>query len=401
MPEYGAREHGFDADGIRSPHPITKEDLVAPISRVWRGSPESAGDSSSGPNAAPASPAMSGVGWHSEGDAPGGGTSSVGGSHGPPAALGRGWRTNGGPQLGPPALPSPGPGGSLPGGTTPITPVAPGTPAMPGGSPLSAVAQGGVSPGQLGQTFMSGLTTGQPAGASAQALTGGAIEATPPPQAPPSLTPPVAPSIPMANGESFATASSSMDIASMTGGPPASSTGGSVPVAPAVMTGGSWSAPAAPVGSGSSVSVGPLPAYGSDLRPPVTAPPAMPSIPASASGAPVAPSASSSPSAGGPLVSPVERAASGATGGPTGANSSTMAGASAVSATAGATAGAVSTKAVRAATTTAPRRGGRPAGATSLVGDRAARRRHHSAGHRPCRWMDSIPRQAALLRDRP
>ncbi|WP_232066661.1 DUF5631 domain-containing protein [Mycobacterium parmense] len=111
------------------------------------------------------------------------------------------------------------------------------------------------------------------------------------------------------------------------------------------MTGGSWSAPSAPVVSGASVPTGPLPAYGSDLRPPIVAAPATPSIPtAPVSGSPVAPSPGSSPSAGGPVVSPVERATPGAGPGQAGAGSATTAGASALSATAGATAGAASAR---------------------------------------------------------
>jgi hypothetical protein len=89
-----------------------------------------------------------------------------------------------------------------------------------------------------------------------------------------------------------------------------------------------------------------LPAYGSDLRPPVVAAPAMPTVPSvPVSGAPVAPSASTSPSAGGPLVSPVERAASVAAAGKAGVSGSAMAGSSALSATTGAAAGAAAGRA--------------------------------------------------------
>lgn len=70
----------------------------------------------------------------------------------------------------------------------------------------------------------------------------------------------------------------------------------------------------------------------------------MPSAPAGpVSGAPVAPSPASSPSAGGPLVSPVERT-SGAAAGQAGVGSSAMASASAASAATGATAGAASAR---------------------------------------------------------
>lgn len=196
---------------------------------------------------------------------------------------------------------------------------------------------------------MSGMTTGQPAGAGAQSLASGAMQAmgagsAPPPQASPPLAPPVAPSIPMAVAESVTPASHPV-AAATSSSPLASSAGGGVPVAPAVMTGGSWSAPAAPVVGGPAAPTGPLPAYGSDLRPPVVAPPTMASAPiAPVSGAPVAP-APSSPSAGGPMVSPVERTASPTAAGQAGAGSSALAGESAASAAAGATTGAVSSRA--------------------------------------------------------
>ncbi|TVS83329.1 Tat (twin-arginine translocation) pathway signal sequence containing protein [Mycobacterium helveticum] len=217
------------------------------------------------------------------------------------------------------------------------------------GAPPSASLGQGLSPNSLGQSFATGMATGQPASAGAQSLSSGAMQAmgtgsAPPPQASPPLAPPVTPSIPVVGGESFTPAGSPIDAAT-TSSPLAPTTGGGVPVAPAVMTGGSWSAPAAPVAGGPVAPVGPLPAYGSDLRPPVVAPPAMASAPtAPVPGAPVAPSAPSSPSAGGAMVSPVERAASPTAAGQAGPSSSTLAGAS-VSAATGATAGAVSSRA--------------------------------------------------------
>ncbi|KCK19030.1 DUF5631 domain-containing protein, partial [Mycobacterium tuberculosis] len=65
------------------------------------------------------------------------------------------------------------------------------------------------------------------------------------------------------------------------GAPPAS-TGTTGPVAPTVVTAGPVAVPAAPVVGGSAVPAGPLPAYGSDLRPPVVAAPAVPSVPRAA-----------------------------------------------------------------------------------------------------------------------
>ncbi len=254
----------------------------------------------------------------------------------------------------------PGGGG---GGSAPILAPAggghvPGAPAVnspiPGGGGVSpAAAFGGPSPNSLGNSFATGMMTGQPAAAGAQSLSAGAMNAmgagsAPPPQAaPPLAAAPLVPVSPTAGGESIAAAHSSVDTPSTTPATPVVSTsGGAAPVAPAVMTGGSWSAPAAQVAGGPAVPAGPLPAYGSDLRPPVVAPPATPSVPtAPVSGAPVAPSPASSASAGGPLVSPVERAASVTAAGQAGVSSSTMAGASALSATTGATAGAVSSRA--------------------------------------------------------
>ncbi|WP_258174348.1 DUF5631 domain-containing protein [Mycobacterium persicum] len=139
----------------------------------------------------------------------------------------------------------------------------------------------------------------------------------------------------------------SVDTSATTSGTPvmAASDTGTAAVAPTVVTGTPMSAPATPA-VGPAVPAGSLPAYGSDLRPPVVAAGPTPSAVAGpVSGAPVAPSASSSPSAGGPLVSPVERTASGTTtGGQVGASGTTMAAASAASATSGAAAGAMSAR---------------------------------------------------------
>ncbi|MGO9157268.1 DUF5631 domain-containing protein, partial [Mycobacterium sp.] len=209
----------------------------------------------------------------------------------------------------------------------------------------------GFSPGPMGQSVATGMMTGQPATAGVQSLSDGAMHAMEPgsaalPQAPPPLATPPAVSAPaLSGGESFTAAHVPVDTPS----PGAAATptgGGAESMAPAVMTGGPVSAPAAPAVAGPALPAGPLPAYGSDLRPPVVAAPAMPTVPsAPVSGAPVAPSASTSPSAGGPLVSPVERAASVAAAGKAGASGSTVAGSSALSATTGAAAGAAAGRA--------------------------------------------------------
>jgi len=202
----------------------------------------------------------------------------------------------------------------------------------------------GLQPG-LGQAFTSGLATGQATGPGGQAFTAGPLQAMEAggPQTPPAA-PSVTPTVP--TGGAFIPTATPVDA------PPAPSpapvaTGGGTSVAP-VMTGASWTSPAPTLAGTSSIPSGSLPAYGSDLRPPVVAPPSVPATPSGpVSGAPVASSPASSPSAGGaggPLVSPVERTASGAAAGQAGAGSSTMAGASAASAATGATAGTVSAR---------------------------------------------------------
>jgi Family of unknown function (DUF5631)/Family of unknown function (DUF5632) len=237
---------------------------------------------------------------------------------------------------------------SVPGVGGPITPAIPATPS----GPLSPAALGqGFSPGPMGQSVATGMMTGQPATAGVQSLSDGAMHAMEPgsaalPQAPPPLaaTPAMSPPA-LSGGESFTAAHVPVDTPSP--GVAATPTGGDgVPVTPAVMTGGPASAPAAPAVAGPAFPAGPLPAYGSDLRPPVVAAPGVPTVPSvPVSGAPVAPSASTSPSAGGPLVSPVERAASVAAAGKAGASGSAMAGSSVLSATTGAAAGAAAGRA--------------------------------------------------------
>ncbi len=206
---------------------------------------------------------------------------------------------------------------------------------MPGAPSLSPAAVGrGVSPGSIGQSLATGMASGQPAAAGAQSLSEGAMSAIQSGSAPAPLA--------MAAGIESAAKHGPVDAPSNTPNSPPASTASSVPVAPAVLTAGPVSAPAAAAG-GPAVPAGPLPAYGSDLRPPVVAAPATaPATAAPVSGAPVASSAASSASAGGAVVSPVERAAAKAAAGQAGAGSASMVGAWAVSATAGASAGAVS-----------------------------------------------------------
>jgi Family of unknown function (DUF5632)/Family of unknown function (DUF5631) len=183
--------------------------------------------------------------------------------------------------------------------------------------------------------------SGQPAAAGAHSLSQGVMNATgaasaPPPQSP--VVPPVsAPAI--AGGvESAPVDHGSGAAASAGSGAPVASTGGALPMAAPVVGGGPVSA--APVVGSPVTPAGPLPAYGSDLRPPVVAAPSVSAPTSPVSGSPVAPSPSTSPSAGSPLMSTVQRAAAGQAGtGP-----AAPAGAAALSATTGAVAGDASTR---------------------------------------------------------
>lgn len=344
-----AREHGFDIDDVPPPRSISKDDLdSAPAAIGDRGMRGDGGVPSAGVGAEMTPEPGQSVGETGmRGD--GGVWSSDGGVVAalPPAApvSDTGLRGSTGPVPPAPVVTSP-PAATLPviGGGIPAAP------AMPGGSLSPAALGQGVSPTSVGQSFATGMVTGQPAAAGAHSLSEGAMTAmqsgsVPPPQvAPPITAPPVVSAPTMAAG--IEATHGPVDTPANTPGAPPASIGTTGPVAPAVVTAGPVAAPAAPVLGGSAMPSGPLPAYGSDLRPPVVAPPAMPSVStAPVSGAPVAPSASSSPSAGGALVSPVERAASKAVAGQASASASSMAGASAASATAGATAGAVSARA--------------------------------------------------------
>lgn len=334
-----AGEHGFSIESPSSPRPLSEGDFGAPQpgsgfgKGVGHAGPVSGGD---GPMAA--TPGFGGGSGHG-GPVPGGG-----GPTATPAGYGTGFGHGGqvtgtsGPVVSPgmATVTSPAPGGPLM--NAPIS----------GAGNMSPAGLGQGAPPNLAQSFASGMASGQPAGAGAQGISSGAINAmesgagTPPQTGPPAGTPPVAPTAPSAGV--FVPTGTPVD-APPPAAPAPPTTGGATPVTP-VMTGGSWSGSAAPVAGGPSVPAGPLPAYGSDLRPSVAAPSAMPSAPTGpVSGAPVAPSPASSPSAGGPVVSPVERAASGAAAGQAGANSSGMVSASAMSAATGATAGAVSSRA--------------------------------------------------------
>lgn len=337
-----AQTNGFDVGEPKPPNPISKEDLET-------SGPTPGGLGGGGIHGVPASGGGGANGEPASGGVPGGAPSGwgAGGVHGGPASP-----SSPGAGFGNANVPSgqvPGGGGAgnlptnltMPGGGGTVSPGMPGV--HGGGMPVSPVGLGqGGQPG-LAQAFTSGLATGQATGPGGQAFTAGPLQAMEAggPQTPQATTPVGTPTIPSAGA--FIPTGTPVD-APPSASPAPVATGGGGSVAP-VMTGASWSSPAPTLGGGPSIPSGSLPAYGSDLRPPVVAPPSVPSTPAGPmSGAPVASSPASSPSAGGPLVSPVERTASGAAAGQAGAGSSTMAGASAASAATGATAGAVSAR---------------------------------------------------------
>lgn len=318
-----AQTNGFNVDGAAPPKPISEHDLKMPPQGSAGRDGSGGGGGSGGVHTA------AGRGLATDGNPGGLGT--------PGGVQGGGGRFDGGPVAGGPPT-AVAPGGSIPGGGS----VSPSVPGVHGsGIPASPAGFGqGLQPG-LGQAFTSGLATGQATGPGGQAFTAGPLQALEAggPQTP-QATPAVTPTVPSAGA--FIPTGTPVDAPPAASPAPVATGGGSVTP---VMTGASWSSPAPTLGGGSPIPSGSLPAYGSDLRPPVVAPPSVPSTPAGpVSGAAVASSPASSPSAGGSLVSPVERTASGAAAGQAGAGSSTMAGASAASAATGATAGTVSAR---------------------------------------------------------
>jgi hypothetical protein len=186
--------------------------------------------------------------------------------------------------------------------------------------------------------------TGQPAAAGANSLSQGAMNAigsasSPPPQS--AVVPPVTAPTMTGGVESAALAQGSGAPASTASDASLASTGGTgVPVAAPLVGGGPVAGSMTPLTGVATSPTGPLPAYGSDLRPPVVAPPSVSAPTTPVSGAPVAPSPSSSPSAGGSVMSTVQRAAAGQAG----ASAASPAGASALSAATGAVAGDVSSR---------------------------------------------------------
>lgn len=234
----------------------------------------------------------------------------------------------------PTAAPVGGGGGHLPGAPAVNSPL----PGGPGLSPPAAL--GGVSPNQLGNSFAQGMMTGQPVVADAHSFSEGlanaAASASASPQQTPVVPPASAPAIGAGGVDSAAVDHGSGAQVSVGSGVPTASTGGAIPVAAAMPV----STPISPAAGTPSIPAGPLPAYGSDLRPPVVAPPSVSAPTTPVSGAPVAPSPSTSPAAGSPLMSTVQRTAAGQAG----ASAATPASTSALAATTGAMAGDVSSR---------------------------------------------------------
>ncbi|WRO42149.1 hypothetical protein MUW33_2199 [Mycobacterium canetti] len=295
------RDHGVNLDTPPPSRPLTADDLVsAATSRTTStvGSTAAAPEGSvSGTVEPAASPAPSTVGRF-----PGAPGPSVPGTA--PAVSPAGSTVGRFP--GAPAPSSP------PGTVSPPLPssapaVGVGGPSVPatGMPPPAAAATAPLSPQSLGQSFTTGMTTGTPAAAGAQSLSAGVVHAATeplPPPAPPPTTPTV-------TTPTVATATT----AGIPHIPDSAPTPSPAPIAPPTTDNASAMTPIAPmVASGPPASpaplptggpAGPLPAYGADLRPPVTTPPATPPTPTGPiSGAAVTPS---SPAAGGSLMSPV------------------------------------------------------------------------------------------------
>ncbi len=180
------RDHGVTLDTPARPRPITAEDLnpsfqSAPAFGIGQVPAASAPDHVGVP---PASPAGSALG---AGQVPA--TSAPYGIHVPPVSPPA-------PVVGAGQVPAP----SSPPGTVapPLPPSAPavgvGGPSVAGAAMPPAAATAPLSPQSLGQSFTTGMTTGAPAAAGAQALSAGALHAATeplPPPAPPPTTPTV------------------------------------------------------------------------------------------------------------------------------------------------------------------------------------------------------------------
>ncbi|KBQ15434.1 hypothetical protein Z532_02140 [Mycobacterium tuberculosis UT0014] len=295
------RDHGVSLDTPPPSRPLTADDLTSPTA----GSPPEAAAFGSGQPAPGATTPDSGALTAPAATALGSGQSAPGlslpRSNAPMLSLATPAFGSSQPMPGPPPPCTVSP---------PLPPSAPavgvGGPSVPaaGMPPAAAAATAPLSPQSLGQSFTTGMTTGTPAAAGAQALSAGALHAATeplPPPAPPPTTPTV-------TTPTVATATT----AGIPHIPDSAPTPSPAPIAPPTTDNASAMTPIAPmVANGPPASpappaaapAGPLPAYGADLRPPVTTPPATPPTPTGPiSGAAVTPS---SPAAGGSLMSPV------------------------------------------------------------------------------------------------
>jgi Family of unknown function (DUF5632)/Family of unknown function (DUF5631) len=241
--------------------------------------------------------------------------------HGAPAGSGLPAAAGGGPQPGPgisglaapppavpaptPAGPQPGPGisglAAPPGAPMPAAPVAFGRNAPTAGAGLAPPPMTGAPMGGMGgpAAFAAnapnvppgvnpGAPTAAPTAPGAPGLTGGPVQATAP-QVPP--TAPTAPTIPTTAGTPVTVGDTA---------PPTPQ----APATPAVPSSTAYTAePLSTMMSGPAPApyavppqpAGPLPAYGSDLRPPIVASPAAPPIVPSAPSAPISQSLSAAP----------------------------------------------------------------------------------------------------------
>ncbi|VAZ95034.1 hypothetical protein LAUMK4_03007 [Mycobacterium persicum] len=330
-------EHGVNLDGPPPSRPLTADELNSlqtepSAARAVGGAPITPNASPQGspePGAPPKAAAVSGSPMATDASLP----IIAEPAPKPEAAVGRFPMAPGAP------LPSPPPT------TTPLSP--PGVPGVgvtgpsmpgistPGATGIPAAASAPLSPQSLSQSFTTGMMTGAPAGAGAQSLSEGTIHAATEPLAPatPPATAPIAAAPAVATGAAAVPHVPDMSAAAAPA-PVVSPTAetGMTTVAP-VVAGGPAASPIAPV----SAPAGPLPAYGSDLRPPVITPPTAAPV-GPVSGAAVAPSPSSSPSAGASMMSPVAKSTSQAAHGQTPSAASPLAGAT-VTATVGATTG--------------------------------------------------------------
>lgn len=210
-----------------------------------------------------------------------------------------------------------------------------GPPGLPAGLPAGVPA--GLSPESLGQSFAHGVSAGQPAAAGLHSLSSGAINGEigslshPPP---PAMSTPIAPVSTHVGGSPLIEAPvvEHAHVGAVAAVPASVDSGAGAPMAPVM--GAVGPAPLAPVAA-PSAPVGPLPAFGSDLRPPVVAAPPVSAVASPPlSGVPVSPSAGAGPVS--PLVSPSGRSAAAAAGT---AKAAPLVGATASAGAAGAAAG--------------------------------------------------------------